>query len=174
VGALIRPRTPRPRSQQPKRKDIAVTFRGCSTDEAGTRDGNRRSTPDRDGAVRGARTPPTERRSGGGSFFLGDETLKSDWPFGQATLVRPNRLRQQAPSDTAPVRRGTGRRLLFSDGPFLGARGSRLPCRRPLVWDDWPGTARTKSGEGRAPRFATRGSPTKNTLLPRLSSGKMG
>ena len=67
-GRLADSRTIMPRSQEPKWKDIVVALWGCATDEAGTGDGKRPSTPGRDQAVRGAWTPPIERRSGDGRY----------------------------------------------------------------------------------------------------------
>jgi len=110
-----------------------------------TGDGNRRSTPDRDRAVRGTRTPPTEP---GTAAVI----LPRRWNGKDRVAVRPsNAGSAEAPAAKRRERdwpgEGTGRLLPFSSGQFPGSRRGRSATADLVVWNAWAGATRPKSGE---------------------------
>src|SRR5262249_12714014 len=97
-----------------------------------------------------------------------------EWPRGQARLDRPNRLRQEAPSGTAPSRGGDG-----APAPLLGwpVSGPTMePASLPttlLVSTICPSRASRHQGREDSPVYCPR-LPLRNTLAPRLPRVKLG
>src|SRR5262249_40337588 len=103
--------------------------------------GNRCFTPDRGCAVRGTRTPPTMRRSGGESFSLREEPLEKGLPLGQAiALGSGNAGSTEAPAshsarsvtvvETEPLLAFRLRSRKGAPGCAAGRARGRRPTRR--------------------------------------------